>query len=221
MNRRRLLTLYNKEIKKAKRQNFGFSFFSRSSKGSKREKHSLCTQRSHNQLSVGIYPLTLETDKGNVYTKNKEERWTRAAENTVGSSTTKVGSTRVNQAGVYSPLLVVHLLCSRLQVINKHWFTLHRVRIIVSAKGKYEYTLCELIEVGFTERQCTATGLTIPLLLLLFYIIYSGVPFTKSRKLMNLKKTQISGEVMELKQKCQFLGITQTSLEQEHSENCQ
>ena len=149
------------------------------------------------------------TDRG---VDNITIRWihemltSRAVESQTGGNTTKVNTTRgCPQGGVLSPLLwnlVVDGLLTRLTNLGLTCQG-YADDIVIIARGKFEHTLCELIQRGLTETRhwCLKVGLSInPAKTTL-------VAFTKRRLLPNLKQITINGTLVEWKQEAKYLGV--------------
>src|SRR5699024_703740 len=135
---------------------------------------------------------------------------TRTADTMVGKRTTIVKTTRgTPQGGVTSPLmwsLVVDQLLHRLTELGIDCIG-YADDIVIVARDKYEGILCDIVEEGLrvTEQWCKSVGLGINL------TKTAIVPFTRKRKLPNMRRIHLNGVIIEQKSEVKYLGVTLNS----------
>lgn len=132
---------------------------------------------------------------------------TRIVEAHIGERIIQMSTERgCPQGGVLSPLLwslVVDELLGILTGGGLHCIG-YADDIVIIAKGKFEETLCDLIQGGLnqTKEWCKSVGLSVnPAKTTL-------VPFTRKRRLPRLRNIQFSGVELEWKSEVKYLGVT-------------
>lgn len=131
---------------------------------------------------------------------------TRRAETQVGQNTITVKTTRgCPQGGVLSPLLWSLVIDELLEELNNHGIDSQGYAddIVIIARGKFEETLCDIIQSGLktTKEWCTKVGLS------LNPRKTTVVPFTRKRKLQHIRPIKLNGEEIMLEKEVKFLGV--------------
>ena len=130
----------------------------------------------------------------------------RSAEVKVGDETIAVDTTRgCPQGGVLSPLLWSILVDELLVELTSKGITCQGYAddIVILALGRFESTLCDIIQRGIniTSNWCEKVGLRLnPLKTCI-------VPFTRKRKLPNLRKIRVGGVEVDFQLEVKYLGV--------------
>nr|AMS38365.1 hypothetical protein [Bactrocera tryoni] len=132
---------------------------------------------------------------------------TRIAETTVGDKRIRLGTTRgCPQGGVLSPLLWSLVVDDLLALLTDNGIRCQGYAddIVIIARGKYEDTLCDLIQRGLNLAKgwCREVELNIN------PSKTTVVPFTRRRSLPGLRNLTLGGREIEMTNKVKYLGLT-------------
>ena len=132
---------------------------------------------------------------------------TRTAETQIGPKTIRVYTTRgCPQGGVLSPLIWSLVVDELLHKLSNKGIEIQGYAddIVIIAKGKFEETLCDIIQRGLntTREWCSSVKLK------LNASKTTIVAFTNKRKLERLHPIQLGNEIIEMKQEVKYLGMT-------------
>lgn len=131
----------------------------------------------------------------------------RIAETKVGNKTIKVSTTRgCPQGGVLSPLMWSLVVDELLEKITNCGIRCigYADDIVLIARGKFESTLCEIIQKGLsiTRDWCLSVGLNIN------PNKTTIITFTRKRLLTHMKPIRLAGVTINQKQEVKYLGVT-------------